>query len=210
MSRGTPQRTGAKRSDLDLLIRALNHPMRRRILRVLATENSSAKSLAERFGASGPDVSYHLNRVLAHECGAVRLVDTVQRRGGTEKVYALTEKRLWVPEFWDGLPPGAGDGLRQFSLQEFLAQTLAVIDQGDAAVLSWQAAEVDEIGWHEIVAAAKRFQRTVDRAIDRARAHRPGSEKASLIKVVAGICGCEAAPARAVDAWGQKLSGGHA
>jgi hypothetical protein len=136
----------------------------------------------------------------------VRLVNTFQRRGGTEKVYTICEKRLWAPGLWRGVPPTVGDGLRQFSLREFLSHTLAAIDSERIPVLSWQASEVDQLGWHEILAAADDFHRTVKAAVDRARDKKADGERYPSVKIVTGISAYEPAPAEAVDAWAQVLS----
>lgn len=193
-----------EKSELDLLLHALNHPLRRRIIRALIVENASAKVLAGSFGAKAPSVSYHLNQVLAKECGVVRVVDTIQRRGGIEKIYAIREKRLWVPFLWEGLPATVGDGLRQFSLREFLAHTLAVIAQDGAAVLTWQAIEVDERGWEEILVAADRFRLAVNSAVDRTL-QEDAKGTASRIKGITGISAYRPASIAAVEAWAKAL-----
>lgn len=82
---------------LDRVLRALNHPVRRRILRELGRRPASATALAKAFGEETGLVSYHLQQVLARECDVVELVDTVARRGALEKIYALNG------EIWDVL-----------------------------------------------------------------------------------------------------------
>lgn len=76
-------------SALDRVLRALNHPVRRRILRQLANQPGSASTLSRAFEMDLGVVSYHLNKVLAEQCGVIELVDTVQRRGSVEKFYEL-------------------------------------------------------------------------------------------------------------------------
>lgn len=200
-----PESGKSGEAELDLLLHALDHPVRRRILRALVAQNSSAKILAEQFGAKAPDISYHLNQVLARECDVVRLVDTVQRRGGVEKVYTIREKRLWVPSLWRNLPSRIGDGVRQLSLRELLVQILAAVDNGNPSVLTWEAAEVDESGWLEIIAAADRFHRTVDAAIRRTRDQTAGDRGGPGVKVIAGVAAFQPASASKVDRWAQDL-----
>lgn len=88
-------------SKLDRILRALNHPLRRRILRTLADRPGSASSLAEEFGVELSVVSYHLNRVLAKDCDAIDLVEMIPKRGSMEKIYHLNAD-LWSD--WEWLP----------------------------------------------------------------------------------------------------------
>lgn len=101
---------------LDRVLRALNHPVRRRILRAISRRPASASALASAFEEEVGLISYHLNQVLARECGVVELVDTVARRGALEKIYALNlttwEALQDSPELaqaeFDLLPLGVG------------------------------------------------------------------------------------------------------
>lgn len=70
------------------LIRALNHTMRRRILRLLneATDPSSPARLAKGLGAPLSNVSYHV-RIL-EGFGALKKVGEGQVRGAIEHFYA--------------------------------------------------------------------------------------------------------------------------
>jgi len=82
----------SRRDDpLERLLRALAHPLRRGILVALGDGEAqgSASSLARDLGAPLSNTSYHLNRVLADDCGVVVLVDSIPRRGAEEKIYRL-------------------------------------------------------------------------------------------------------------------------
>lgn len=95
---------------LDRVLRAINHPLRRRILRELAERPGSASALAVAFGEDVSLVSYHLTQVLARECQVVQLIDTVARGGTLEKIYGFD------PEIWDALrdSPELADGGWEF------------------------------------------------------------------------------------------------
>jgi DNA-binding transcriptional ArsR family regulator len=89
------------------MLRALNHPVRRRVLRALVDGKvGSATTLSRELGLSLGVVSYHLNKVLAGQCDVVELVDSVPRRGAIEKFYRLKLHALSEDD------PGAGDGTR--------------------------------------------------------------------------------------------------
>jgi DNA-binding transcriptional ArsR family regulator len=74
---------------LDRVLRVLNHPVRRGILRELVEGPGSATTLSRQLGEDLGLVSYHLNQVLAKDCEIVELVDSIPRRGAIEKVYRL-------------------------------------------------------------------------------------------------------------------------
>jgi DNA-binding transcriptional ArsR family regulator len=80
-----------KGTSLDRILTALNHPVRRRIMRELAEGEHSASTLSRKFEMELGIVSYHLNQVLAKQCKVIELVDTVPRRGSIEKVYGLRD-----------------------------------------------------------------------------------------------------------------------
>lgn len=75
--------------ELDRILRALNHPVRRCIIRELVDRPGSATTVSRALKIDLGIVSYHLNKVLARECKVVELVDTVPRRGSVEKFYCL-------------------------------------------------------------------------------------------------------------------------
>jgi DNA-binding transcriptional ArsR family regulator len=78
-----------RRSQLDRVLHALSHPVRRQILRELAKGAGSASTVSRALGTELGNVSYHLTQVLAKQCKVVELVDTVPRRGSVEKLYEL-------------------------------------------------------------------------------------------------------------------------
>jgi len=141
---------------LDRVLRALNHPVRRRILRELGRKPASASSLAQSFEAETGLVSYHLNQVLAQECGVVELVDTVARRGALEKIYALN------PEIW-----------------EVLQTSLGLAEDG----CEFRPLEVDGMAMEEIIAAQRDFRDRISVAVEasQARCSQPGQVTHRLV-----------------------------
>lgn len=150
---------GPREAALDRLLRALNHPVRRRILRELSEGPASASTLAQRFGEELGMVSYHLNQVLAKECGLVELVDTIARRGALEKIYGLNPK-AWEP-LASAPEPGTG-GFGIFPL------------------------EVDGSTWREICDAQRDFQERIAAAVQASDG--PGTEIGSQRqRVIVGV-----------------------
>jgi DNA-binding transcriptional ArsR family regulator len=164
------ERSSRKESTLDRILSALNHPVRRRILRSLADKKASASMLSREFEMDLGVVSYHLNQVLARECGVIELVDAVPKRGALEKIYELK------PEVWSDLPPaaaakgGSTGGLRMLSLGECLLEAVEAMDGETFALLEgsaweWFPATVDSEAWEAIGKAREQFNQAVAAAV---------------------------------------------
>jgi DNA-binding transcriptional ArsR family regulator len=77
------------------LLAALRHPLRRRILRVMADKKPiSPRELADRLDEGLSNVSYHVH-VLA-ELGVVEEVATKQVRGARQHFYRWALKAKWA------------------------------------------------------------------------------------------------------------------
>jgi DNA-binding transcriptional ArsR family regulator len=95
--------------DNDMLI-ALRHPLRRRILRLLADgKKRSPRELAAALRTPLSNVSYHV-RVLA-ERSAVKLVETQPSRGSVEHFYRSAVEAPWARQVLGlGRKDGGGAG----------------------------------------------------------------------------------------------------
>lgn len=90
---------GEHPNDSQLLL-ALRHPMRRRILRLMAgAEELSPRELSRALGQPLSNVSYHV-RVLA-DCDAAALVRTRPVRGSTQHFYRSAIDEPWVQQVLD-------------------------------------------------------------------------------------------------------------
>lgn len=105
--------TGLNRSDDNNLLVALGHPLRRRILRLMAGEDAiSPRAMSEALEAPLSNVSYHV-RVLA-DCAAVTLVSTQPVRGSMQHFYSTAIEAPWAREVLgleggDGTPRRSGE-----------------------------------------------------------------------------------------------------
>jgi DNA-binding transcriptional ArsR family regulator len=98
--------TSLNRSDENNLLVALRHPLRRRILRLMAREEAiSPRELSDALEAPLSNVSYHV-RVLA-DCAAATLVSTKPVRGSMQHFYSTAIEAPWAREV---LGLGEGDG----------------------------------------------------------------------------------------------------
>ena len=78
----------------DQMLKALNHSLRRRILRLMDGETRSPGSLAAELGEPLPSISYHV-RVLC-ECDVLRPVRTVPVRGSIQHFYEPNVEATWM------------------------------------------------------------------------------------------------------------------
>jgi DNA-binding transcriptional ArsR family regulator len=94
-----------RRTEETDLLRALRHPLRRRILREMGNgKAASPRELSNRLGEPLSKVSYHV-RVLA-ECRAITLVGTRPARGSVRHFYRSTVEAPWALQV---LGPGESD-----------------------------------------------------------------------------------------------------
>lgn len=68
--------------------KALGHPLRLRIREALGDGRGSPKQLSDLLGDPLGNTSYHVKRLA--DLGALKLVESVPRRGALEHVYELT------------------------------------------------------------------------------------------------------------------------
>lgn len=100
--------TSLNRSNDNDLLAALGHPLRRRILRLMANEKViSPRELSVLLEQPLSNVSYHV-RVLAH-CEAVCLVRTIPVRGSMQHFYRNAVDAPWALEIL-GLDEGGSQG----------------------------------------------------------------------------------------------------
>lgn len=182
-------------SRLDRILRALNHPIRRQILRALADRPGSASSMAGAFERELGLVSYHLNRVLAKECDAVDLIEAVPRRGAVEKVYQLNA------ELWTDLSAEvktSGKVLQALSPGECFLEAVEALDadafaQLEGSAWDWFPVTVDSKAWKAIRAAKADFDKRVEEAVVESRG-REKRGRSVTHDVVAGVAAFPAAP----------------
>lgn len=158
---------GRPKAPLDRVLRALNHPIRRRILRALVDGEASASALSRQLRLDLGVVSYHLNQVLGRECEVVELTRTVPRRGALEKFYRL---RLQGLTEGDSVPAaGRREGPRVMSLEECFIVAVGAMEanafEAEGGAWSWFLAAVDAEGWEEICRARDEFNRRARAAV---------------------------------------------
>lgn len=139
----------------------LSHPVRVRILEVVNEHPMSPVGFINAGFAPRIDdkqralslVSYHFRAL--EKAGCIRVVDTVQRRGATEHVYAGCSRVFFSDKDFEALPDPQRQTLSRTSWQGLVARTDGAIRKGtfDARKdrhLTWRAMELDQRGWNEM------------------------------------------------------------
>jgi DNA-binding transcriptional ArsR family regulator len=169
-------------------VKALAHPLRIRILALLADRSASPVQLSAQLDATLGTVAYHVRTL--HNLGLVELVDTRQRRGATEHYYRAREHPRFPDDAWAGLAPVAKQRMLSAMLQQIGQYVTASAAAGGfdraEAHMTRRSMQLDARGFEQLAAttrkwlgeaekigvdAAKRLERTatadrVDEAVD--------------------------------------------
>lgn len=114
-------------------IKAMNHPLRASVLRILADRTASPAEMARELDEELSNVSYHTKQLVEFECA--ELVSTRPVRGALEHFYRATERHLIDTEEWEELDPVIAEDLvcdfMQKILDDFVASARAKLVGGD-------------------------------------------------------------------------------
>jgi DNA-binding transcriptional ArsR family regulator len=146
-------------------VKALAHPLRIRILAMLADRSASPVQLASRLDATLGTVAYHVRTL--HSLGLVELVDTRQRRGATEHYYRAREHPRFPDDAWSGLAPVAKQRMLSAMLQQigqYVTESAAAggFDRDDAH-MTRLTLQLDERGFAQLAAASQKWLREAER-----------------------------------------------
>ena len=90
-------------------IKAMSHPLRAEVLRILSERTASPAEMARELDEELSNVSYHTKQLVEFECA--ELVSTRPVRGALEHFYRATERHLIDTEEWDELDPVMAENL---------------------------------------------------------------------------------------------------
>jgi DNA-binding transcriptional ArsR family regulator len=146
------------------LVRALGHPMRQRILRILHERVSSPSEIAAELGERIGKVAYHVQILV--ENGAIELVETRPVRGATQHFYRPLMRPLLDEAQWTALPIPARRALTQHTLHQIVEHISEALPQGgfDAPKthVTWTTLELDQEAYD---ALAERLSEVLDYAM---------------------------------------------
>lgn len=140
-------------------IKAMSHPLRAEILRILAERTASPAEMARELDEELSNVSYHAKQLVEFECA--ELVSTRPVRGALEHFYRATERHLIDVEEWEELDPIVAEDvlcdITQQMLDDFVVSMRAnVIQADDQFHLTRTTFNVDAEGLKEALEAHER------------------------------------------------------
>jgi len=154
-------------------VKALAHPLRIRILAMLADRSASPVQLASKLDATLGTVAYHVRTL--HSLGLVELVDTRQRRGATEHYYRAREHPRFPDDAWSGLAPVAKQRMLNAMLQQVGEYVTGAAASGGfdrpEAHMTRNGMRLDERGFKQLAATTRKWLREAER-IEEAAAKR--------------------------------------
>jgi DNA-binding transcriptional ArsR family regulator len=118
-----PSTTDRRRVESERLMKAMSHPLRAAILRVLNERTASPAELARELDDHLHNVSYHTKRL--EQLGCVELVKERHVRGAVEHFYRATTRALVDTSDWEGLDPVIKEDLVGESMQRILDDFVA-------------------------------------------------------------------------------------
>jgi DNA-binding transcriptional ArsR family regulator len=158
-------------------IKAMSHPLRASILRLLTERTASPAEMARELDEELSNVSYHTKQLVEFECA--ELVSTRPVRGALEHFYRATERHLIDTEEWEELDPLVAEDLvcefMQKILDDFVASARAgIIGSDELFHLTRTLLVLDEEGMKEALEAHERARleiieiaaRSADRMIE--------------------------------------------
>ena len=140
-------------------IKAMSHPLRAAILRILTERTASPAEMARQLDEELSNVSYHAKQLVEFECA--ELVSTRPVRGALEHFYRATERHLIDTEEWSELDPLVAEDLvcefMQKILDDFVASARAgIIGSDENFHLTRTLLVLDEEGMKEALEAHER------------------------------------------------------
>jgi len=140
-------------------VKALAHPLRIRILAMLADRSASPVQLSAQLDATLGTVAYHVRTL--HSLGLVELVDTRQRRGATEHYYRAREHPRFPDDAWSGLAPVAKQRMLSAMLQQIGQYVTASAAAGGfdraEAHMTRRSLALDDRGFEELATATRQW-----------------------------------------------------
>lgn len=152
------RKVAKRKRDLDnspqeVLVKALNHPVRVKALTILTEKIASPKEISAQIDTPLSNVSYHV-RVL-DELGLVEIVEEESVRGSVAHFYKAVERPLIDNPDWEKLSPKVRSAFSGYVIETLMSDAAAslatgVFDQRDDRHLSRTPLLLDERAWRKI------------------------------------------------------------
>lgn len=135
------------------LVKALNHPLRARVLAVLNERTAAPVELAQILGEELSNVSYHCREL--HKLDCVEIVKREHVRGARKTTYRGITRMFLDDATWKHLSKETRDGISVAALGEVIERASRAIDAGtfdkreDRHVITLKM-DLDEDGWSDV------------------------------------------------------------
>ena len=182
------------------MVRALGHPLRVEMLRLLEEGPSGPKRLSDRIGEPLSNLSYHMK--VLFECECIELIETIPSRGAVEHIYKLKPRGSIGSATWREVPPAlrahyAGSALASFTDRAIEALDAGTVESREGSGVTWLPLNVDEQGWKELRRVLgnveKRFRTVADKSAERMENPRNG------FPVIVAVAAFESAKGKDVE-----------
>jgi DNA-binding transcriptional ArsR family regulator len=143
-----------RKSPQEVLVKALNHPIRVKALTILTERIASPKEISEQIEMPLSNVSYHV-RVL-DDLGLIEIMEEESVRGSVAHFYKAVERPLIDNPDWERLDPKVRSAFSGYVIETLMsdaAKSLATgtFDRRQDRHLSRTPLLLDEEGWRRIV-----------------------------------------------------------
>jgi DNA-binding transcriptional ArsR family regulator len=140
-------------SPQEVLVKALNHPVRVKALTILTERTASPKEISDQIEAPLSNVSYHV-RVL-DELGLIEIVEEESVRGSVAHYYKALERPLIDNPDWEKLDSQVRTAFSGYVIETLMsdaAKSLAagVFDRREDRHLTRTPLLLDEKGWQKV------------------------------------------------------------
>jgi len=184
------------KSPQEVLIKALNHPVRVMALTILTEKIASPKEIAREIDAPLSNVSYHV-RVL-DELGLVEIVEEESVRGSVAHFYSAVERPLIHNPDWEKLSPRVRNAFSSYVIETLMSDAASslqagLFDRRDDRHLTRTPLLLDERGWRKVTSIQIKALESILKEQTAAESRLDSSDKEG-IHVIAGLLCFEALP----------------
>lgn len=184
-----------------VLVKALNHPVRVKALTILTERTASPKEISEQIEAPLSNVSYHV-RVL-DELGLIEIMEEENVRGSVAHFYKAVERPLIDNPDWEKLDPNVRSAFSGYVIETLMsdaAKSLAAgtFDQREDRHLSRTPLLLDLKAWRKVSAIQAKALDAILKE-QAAAAIRLGSSKQKGVPAIVGMMLFEVLPDPADD-----------
>jgi DNA-binding transcriptional ArsR family regulator len=176
------------------VIRAISHPLRIEIQRILYNRVASPNEIAKELGENLSNVSYHVSDLKNDEC--IEQVETKPRRGAIEHFYRAVVPPLHDDPSWAKLPKATRTEISGITFMGIVGEGVRALNEDtfDARKdrhLSRVPMELDQAGWEELIESEAAWLAELERIKAEAAQRLEGK---SGKRVLAALMGFETPP----------------